>query len=617
MTKILVIEDMQSLRENIVEALELLDFEALGAENGLVGVQFAQEHLPDLIICDIMMPELDGYGVLEALRQVPETATIPFIFLSAKADKTDIRQGMNKGADDYLTKPFTIEELRSAIAARLEKQAARQRIETKLRSSESQFRQLAQREELLNYLASQIRNSLDLNTIMKAAVSEIRKLLQIERCRFLWYRNDVEPAYFELIYEASDPNLAVIPSCHIGERVAVLEEAVAKLDIFRVDNVFTDVHIDRQNQESIKNLGLASVLAISIKTNSERIGVVICEQFTQPRPWSDDEVALIKAVADQLAIAIDQAELYAQSRFAATTARIQASQLEKALSELQNTQAQLIQTEKMSSLGQLIAGVAHEINNPVNFIYGNVDYVRDYVQELLQLLLLYQENYPNPTPQIKAQTSEIDVDFLMEDLPKVLSSMEMGADRIREIVQSLRNFSRTDEAAMKPVDIHEGLDNTLLILQNQLKSHDQFPEILVIKEYGDLPLVECYAGQLNQVFMNIISNAVDAIKADSSWVEISEQNPDIKPHIQIRTTIDDSDDVGIEITDNGPGMTTEVIKRLFDPFFTTKPVGKGTGLGLSISYQIIVEKHKGTINCWSEVGKGTTFHIKIPSRQKQ
>jgi len=615
MTKILVIEDMQSLRENIVEALELLDFEALGAENGLVGVQFAQEHLPDLIICDIMMPELDGYGVLEALRQVPETATIPFIFLSAKADKTDIRQGMNKGADDYLTKPFTIEELRSAIAARLEKQAARQRIETKLRSSESQFRQLAQREELLNYLASQIRNSLDLNTIMKAAVSEIRKLLQIERCRFLWYRNDVDPAYFELIYEASDPNLAVIPSCHIGERVAVLEEAVAKLDTFRVDNVFTDVHIDRQNQESIKNLGLASVLAISIKTNSERIGVVICEQFTQPRPWSDDEVALIKAVADQLAIAIDQAELYAQSRFAATTARIQASQLEKALSELQNTQAQLIQTEKMSSLGQLIAGVAHEINNPVNFIYGNVDYVREYVQELIQLLQLYQEKYPNPTPEIKEQTSEIDVDFLMEDLPKVLSSMEMGADRIREIVQSLRNFSRTDEVAMKPVNIHEGLDNTLLILQNQLKSYDQFPDIRVTKEYGDLPLVECYAGQLNQVFMNIISNAVDAIKTDSSWVEISNQNPDITPHIQIRTTIDDSDDVGIEIMDNGPGMTTEVRKRLFDPFFTTKPVGKGTGLGLSISYQIIVEKHKGTINCWSEVGKGTTFHIKIPSRQ--
>jgi len=617
MTKILVIEDMQSLRENIVEALELLDFEAVGAENGLVGVQFAQEHLPDLIICDIMMPELDGYGVLEALRQVPETATIPFIFLSAKADKTDIRQGMNKGADDYLTKPFTVEELRSAIAARLEKQAAHQRIETKLRSSESQFRQLAQREELLNYLASQIRNSLDLNTIMKAAVQEIRHLLQIERCRFLWYRNDVDPAYFELIYEASDPNLAVIPSCHIGERVAVLEEAVAKLDIFRVDNVLTDVHIDRENQESIKNLGLASLLAISIKTNSERIGVVICEQFSQPRPWSDDEVALIKAVADQLAIAIDQAELYAQSRFAATTARIQASQLEKALAELQNTQAQLIQTEKMSSLGQLIAGVAHEINNPVNFIYGNVDYVRDYVQELIQLLQLYQDNYPNPTPEIKEQTSAIDISFLMEDLPKVLSSMEMGADRIREIVQSLRSFSRTDEAAMKPVDIHEGLENTLLILQNQLKSYDQFPDIQVTKEYGDLPLVECYPGQLNQVFMNIISNAVDAIKADSSWVEISNQNPDIKPHIQIRTTIDNSDDVGIEITDNGPGMTTEVRKRLFDPFFTTKPVGKGTGLGLSISYQIIVEKHKGTINCWSEAGKGSTFHIKIPIRQKE
>ncbi len=294
--------------------------------------------------------------------------------------------------------------------------------------------------------------------------------------------------------------------------------------------------------------------------------------------------------------------------------RQQAQQLEQTLLQLQQTQAQLIQTEKMSSLGQLVAGVAHEINNPVNFIHGNITHANGYTQELLTLVQLYQQSYPNPTLKIQEHTEDIDLEFLMADLPKVFSSMKIGTERIREIVLSLRNFSRLDEAEMKSVDIHEGIESTLLILQNRLKAKQDHPDIKVVKEYGNLPIVQCYAGQLNQVFMNIISNAIDALDSYNTTRSKSEiqSNPST---IVIRTQTLNSNYITVRIADNGSGMTEEVRTRLFDPFFTTKPVGKGTGLGLSISYQIIVEKHKGAIWCESELGQGAEFWIQIPVRQ--
>ncbi|MFB2977625.1 CBS domain-containing protein [Microseira sp. BLCC-F43] len=307
--------------------------------------------------------------------------------------------------------------------------------------------------------------------------------------------------------------------------------------------------------------------------------------------------------------------------------RQQTQQLERALHELQNTQAHLIQTEKMSSLGQMVAGVAHEINNPVSFIHGNLPYATEYVQGLLRLVQLYQQQYPHPGEAIQMQAEAIDLNFLLDDLPKLLASMHLGAERIRQIVLSLRSFSRLDEAEMKPVDLHEGIDSTLLILQNRLRPQGvsrkrgtlaEHPGILVIKEYGDLPLVDCYAGQLNQVFMNILSNAIDALEEDSGD-RVQDASPDdsldSSPQIRIRTEVINSDWVGIRIADNGPGMTESVRQKLFDPFFTTKPVGKGTGLGLSISYKIVVEKHGGRLNCVSALGQGTEFMIEIPIRQ--
>ncbi|WP_017720208.1 PAS domain-containing sensor histidine kinase [Kamptonema formosum] len=326
--------------------------------------------------------------------------------------------------------------------------------------------------------------------------------------------------------------------------------------------------------------------------------------------------------------------------------REQAQQLEKTLRELQRTQSQLIQTEKMSGLGQMVAGVAHEINNPINFIYGNLAHATQYTKDLLELVQLYEECYRNPVPEILEKREEVDLDFLMEDLPKLLASMELGADRIRQIVLSLRTFSRLDEAQKKPVNIHEGIDSTLLILNSRLKAKAGQVGIAVVKEYGDLPLVECYAGQLNQVFMNILANAIDALEmghrpsgaGDRPCPAPSAQRP--APAIRIRTEVvsgalgmghrqeeqssmpsaqcpaPSCQFVRIAIADSGPGMSEAVRRRLFDPFFTTKPVGKGTGLGLSISYQIVVERHGGELKCFSEPGQGSEFVIEIPVRQQ-
>lgn len=285
-------------------------------------------------------------------------------------------------------------------------------------------------------------------------------------------------------------------------------------------------------------------------------------------------------------------------------------QLQQTLDQLQNTQSQLIQTEKMSSLGQLVAGVAHEINNPVNFIHGNIVHAKEYIRQLLELLEIYQQEYPEPTAAIQELIEDIDLEFLTLDLQKLLDSMKMGSNRIRNIVLSLRNFSRLDEAEMKAVDIHSGIDSTLMILHHRLNSKFDSPVIQIVKEYAQLPLVECYAGQLNQVFMNIISNAIDALEESTINQKITDD-----PQITIRTNLLNSDWLAIEIIDNGPGMLEEVKQRLFDPFFTTKPIGKGTGLGMSISYKIITEKHQGKLQCISSPGKGAKFIIEIPVQQ--
>jgi signal transduction histidine kinase len=344
-------------------------------------------------------------------------------------------------------------------------------------------------------------------------------------------------------------------------------------------------------------------IVVPIFQGEQLWGLLAAHQNLKPRDWQEDEVDLLMQIGTQLGVGLQQAELLEQTQR-------QKEELTQTLKELQNTQSQLIQSEKMAGLGQLVAGVAHEINNPISFIYGNITYVTEHTENLLKLLRLYQKQYPKTTEEIKKQVAALDLDFISDDLPKILTSMKMGAERISQLVLSLRIFSRLDEAGIKPVDIHEGIDSTLLILQHRLQPQTNSFAIEVVKEYGELPSVVCYAAQINQVFMNILNNAIDALENSEKSGKIIDN-----PKILIRTEVIEGNTILIRIADNACGIPEVMRSRIFEPFFTTKQPGQGTGLGLSISYQIIVEKHGGNIKCVSEPGKGCEFWIEIPIKR--
>jgi predicted ATPase/signal transduction histidine kinase len=363
-----------------------------------------------------------------------------------------------------------------------------------------------------------------------------------------------------------------------------------------------------------------SVLCTPIIRQGKLIGILYLENNLIVGAFTKDRLEILQLLTSQAAISLENAHLYQQVQNYSHTLEAEverqtlslnqkAQDLEQTLQKLQHTQAQLIHSEKMSSLGQLVAGIAHEINNPINFIHGNIIHTRSYLEDLLDLLTLYQQEYPQHSPVIQAKNEEIDLNFIIEDLTKMLTSMRTGSDRIRQIVQSLRNFSRLDEADFKDVDIHSGIDSALLILQHRLKKDDPEREITIVKEYGQIPLVNCYPSALNQVFMNILNNAIDALQKTG---KTSGEEGYKKPTIIIRTFREDSHNLVLSIADNGIGIEPSVINKIFDPFFTTKPVGSGTGLGLSISYSIIVEKHQGKLTCLSTPGEGTEFIIKLP-----
>ncbi|MEG4519663.1 MULTISPECIES: ATP-binding protein [unclassified Microcoleus] len=397
--------------------------------------------------------------------------------------------------------------------------------------------------------------------------------------------------------------------------VQALEKLKERLDI---DIVVTDLNMPEMDgltllsQINQINLPLKTIVISAysdIKNIRNAMNFGAFDFLTKPIDFQDLEITLNKTLRE-----VQQLKENLRLRESEARAREEAQHLQNCMQDLKNTQAQLIQTAKMSSLGQVVAGIAHEINNPVNFIYGNISHVSDYIQDLLHLLHLYQQ-YTPPSSEIQTEIEAIDLEFLIADLPAILASMKGGVDRIQKIVLSLRNFSRLDEAHIKPVDIHEGIKSSLMILQNRLHTRAARPEIQVIEDYSALPLVECYAAEVNQVFINILSNAIDALKEYNKQQSLE----DIRAcplAITIRTFLkQEKSRVVIQILDNGPGMTAEVKDRIFEPFFTTKPVGEGTGLGLYISYQIVQEKHGGALKCFSEVGQGTEFWIEIPIRQ--
>jgi signal transduction histidine kinase len=418
---ILIVDDSSVNQEFLAQIIDQSEFEVIHALDGKSALELVKKHSPDLILLDVIMPQMGGFETCVELKSEPDTAEIPVIFMTALSDIESKVKGLSLGAVDYITKPFQKEE------------------------------------------------------------------------------------------------------------------------------VLARIHVHIQLHNLTQNL--------------------------------ENQVAYQK------------------------------EQLSNVLNKLKQTQVQLVQTEKMSSLGQLLAGVAHEINNPINFIHGNIIHASQYINDLLEMIELYGEQ-TEATEEIEDLAEDIDLDFIKEDLPKLLNSMKIGSERIREIVQSLRNFSRLDESDTKTINIHEGIDSTLMILGHRIKAKSDRPVINVVKQYGDLPPVECYPGQMNQVFMNILSNAIDAL-------EEQRYNEDFKPIISIYTELLDSNWIRIRIADNGPGMSENVQKQMFDPFFTTKAVGKGTGMGMSISRQIVLETHQGKLNFSSELGQGTEFLIELPLEQPE
>ncbi|MGB3650359.1 MAG: AAA family ATPase [Rivularia sp. (in: cyanobacteria)] len=460
---------------------------------------------------------------------------------------------------------------------------------------------------------------LDLTTVMKASeaiTSEIvldnllDKLLSIilenaaaQKGCLILLKDD--RLFIEAIDNDRDNDLVVLQSTPVEESQNIplsLIHYVARTQQPLVLNDATQEAIYKEDSYILREQP-KSVLCAPIFYQGKFTGIIYLENNQVTGAFTNSRLEILKLLTSQAAIAIENARLYSREQD-------KSQKLQESLETLQQTQAQLVQTEKISSLGQLVAGVAHEVNNPVGFIAGNLSIANQYIEDLLQLLNLYQANVPSPPEEIETFQEEIDLDYLLEDLPKMIASMELGTERIRDIMQSLRNFSRTDSADKKPVNVHEGIETTLMILQHRLKANSQRPTVEIIKKYEELPPVQCYSGQLNQAFMNLFANAIDALDESNegkTYAEI-EKNPNA---ITIRTSAD-AEKVTIRIADNGPGMPEEVRSKLFNAFFTTKPEGKGTGLGLSISHQIVTETHDGNLYCLSSPGNGAEFVIELP-----
>ncbi|MEH2067359.1 MAG: ATP-binding protein [Nostoc sp.] len=474
----------------------------------------------------------------------------------------------------------------------------------------------AESQKIVAITVEKIRQSLDLEYIFQTTTQEIRQLLNSDRVILYRFNPDWsgtfvaeslaqgwlpliqqqvhQPELVENVSECSLKNLSIPPIVD-----TYLQDTqggrFSKNETYRVCHDVYSANFSKCYLKILEQCQARAYVITAIYQSQQLWGLLAVYQNDGPREWQANEVYILTQIASQLGVALQQAELLKQTQS-------QKEELAATLKDLQQAQAQLIQSEKMVSLGQLVAGIAHEINNPINFIYANISYVDKYAEDLLELLHLYQEQHPSPTPKIQKQSIAMDIDYIAQDLPKTLNSMMVGANRIHQLVLSLRTFSRLDNAGIKTIDIHESIDSTLVILQHRLTNNGDTPNIKLIKEYGHLPLLNCYPAELNQVFMNLLSNAIDAL-------ETSSVN---HPQIRIQTKVTADNTILISIADNGNGIEKNLQSRIFDPFFTTKEPGKGTGLGLSISYQIIVKKHAGQIKCFSELGQGSEFQIEIP-----
>ncbi|WP_286186719.1 PAS domain-containing protein [Geitlerinema sp. P-1104] len=537
------------------------------------------------------LPDLEGRAFLEFVHPDDVEST-----LAAIADLDD-HNSINRFVNRYRDKEGNYHSIEWIARPHGELIYAAARDITARLDTEAALQALVSRSQLLNTISDEIRNSLDLNTILQNAVKAIAAELDVDICTFGWYEAEASPPTWHVVNERKIPAIPSWLGRYNWGDFPILFQHILEDRIYRLD---VEDCQDAALQDFCHQAGIHLYLALPIHTASGQIGGFEMGRVEGDRPWRRHEVELLQAIAAQVAIAIQQAQLYDESRQ-------KTEALQAAYQELQETQVQLIQAEKMSSLGQLVGGVAHEINNPVSFIYGNLTHVAEYVEDLQQLLGEYQRLYGTSEAAIAECIEAIELDFLIEDLPKTLASMKVGAERIRDIVKSLRTFSRLDEADFKEVNLHDNLDSTLLILQNRLNGRGGTPEIEVIKDYGNLPKVACYSGLLNQVFMNLLINAIDAIEEQQQAPDSS----DYHGQLMISTRLE-AQMISIQIQDNGIGMTSQIQEKIFNPFFTTKPIGSGTGMGLSTSYQIITQNHQGQLSCHSAPGQGSCFAMRLP-----